>query len=238
MISFLVTCHTETETLKKLLFGLVAHVLSDQNGEIVVLRDVVDAPDTKAIVEGYLQEYPEIIGCYDHFLNNDYGAHKNVGSTLCKGDYIFQIDGDERPEPELLLNFEEIIKSNPNTEVFWVPRINDFRGVTEEHAKRFGWRLTESKTYKRPIVNWPDWQARLYKNRPHIKWNRKLHETLAGHNSYGLFPEMEELALYHDKTIETQLKTNERYNKDFSEDDNRGHHLWKDSSAEHNELGS
>jgi hypothetical protein len=29
--------------------------------------------------------------------------------------------------------------------------------------------------------------------------------------------------VYHDKTIETQLKTNIRYNEWFTEDENRGH---------------
>ena len=49
-----------------------------------------------------------------------------------------------------------------------------------------------------------------------IRWDRKLHEKIIGHTQYAFFPPNEDLSLYHDKTIETQIKTNLRYNEQFT----------------------
>ena len=40
---------------------------------------------------------------------------------------------------------------------------------------------------------------------------------------FASIPADEDLALYHDKTIETQIKTNQRYNEWFTDEENRGH---------------
>jgi hypothetical protein len=77
--------------------------------------------------------------------------------------------------------------------------------------------------YKAVIVNAPDFQGRLYKNDPKIKWNRRLHEKLEGYVKFANLPNTVEMSLYHDKTIETQIKTNIRYNEWFTEEENRGH---------------
>jgi glycosyltransferase involved in cell wall biosynthesis len=163
-----------------------------------------------------------------HDLNNDYGAHKNFGIEKCSGDFIFQIDGDEMPPDSLIgENLHAIIESNPVIEAYAVPRINDFRGVTPEHAKQWGWRLDTSPTYNRPRVMWPDYQWRIFKKDfPRISFTRRLHEKIEGYKKYTIFPDDEEYALYHDKTIETQLATNIRYNKLFTESENRGHSVF------------
>jgi hypothetical protein len=54
---------------------------------------------------------------------------------------------------------------------------------------------------------------RIYKNTPEIKWESKVHETLVGFKTITDLPEMEELALYHPKTIEKQEKQNQLYNE-------------------------
>jgi glycosyltransferase involved in cell wall biosynthesis len=161
---------------------------------------------------------------HKHSLDNNYSEHKNFGTKQCSGDWVFQIDGDELPSDTLIYNIRDIININNNVELIYVPRINDFIGVTEDHAKQWGWQLTHSSLYNRPIVNWPDFQSRLYKrDYPRIKWDRRLHEKIIGYTKYAFLPDDEEFALYHDKTIEKQIETNQRYNKDFSVDDNKGH---------------
>jgi hypothetical protein len=78
--------------------------------------------------------------------------------------------------------------------------------------------------YKAVLVNAPDFQGRIFKkDYPRIHWDRKLHEKIVGHDKYAFLPAEEDLALYHDKTMAKQLETNLRYNKDFSENDNKGH---------------
>ena len=62
-------------------------------------------------------------------------------------------------------------------------------------------------------VNWPDYQWRIWKNKPEIKWKNKVHEVLEGHKKYAPLPAMEDLCLYHHKTIEKQEKQNNFYEK-------------------------
>jgi glycosyltransferase involved in cell wall biosynthesis len=223
-LSYLITCHDETTTLDNLLSRLDSFI-GDNDDNVVIVTDN-PTKETSDILYNWTG-IPKI-NAYEHKLNNDYSEHKNWGALKCSGDYIFQIDGDENPTETLLLNIKDILKSNLDIESFWIPRINDFKGVTTEHAKQWGWRLTQSTTYNRPIVNWPDPQGRLFKNIPdRIKWVGRLHERIEGNQNYVYLPFDEDLALYHDKTIEKQIETNLRYNKDFTEKENKGFNLPK-----------
>ena len=226
-ISYLITCHDETDTLKRLIERIYNHLGND---ELVILQDESTWDRNR---KKYLTDITELspsekiinLPIFIHSLNTDYGAHKNYGIEKCSGDYIFQCDGDELP-PETLLgeNLHAILDSNPTVEAYVVPRINDFRGVTEKHAQQWGWKLTTSKLYNRPIVNFPDYQLRIFKkDYPRISFRRRLHEKIEGHSSYSTLPGDEDFALYHDKTIETQLNTNKRYNEWFSAEENQGH---------------
>lgn len=222
-ISFLVTCHNETVTLDNLLERLILY--KDKNDEIIVLDDYSDNETTKKVLDSYRNV--ENLFIYQHALNKNYGEHKNYGNKLCKSKWIFQLDADELPNKELLTYIKDIILSNPNVELFIFPRINDFKGVTIEHAKTWGWRLTVlqncEESSDRPVINWPDFQGRLYKNSPSIKWDRRLHEKLEGYKIKSHLPATIDWAIYHDKTIETQMDTNKRYNEWFTAEENRGH---------------
>lgn len=220
-LSYLITVHNETDTLVRLLEKIINNRFDGD--EIVILNDNSDNIVTGEILLK-VSEVKDVF-IYQHDLNNNYGEHKNYGNEKCSGDWIVQLDGDELPSDSLIFNIREIISSNPNIELIYIPRINDFKGVTQEHAIQWGWKLTSSPSYEnRSIVNWPDFQGRIYKRDiERIKWDRRLHEKIIGHNQYSFLPADEELSLYHDKTIETQIQTNLRYNKQFSEDDNKGH---------------
>ena len=220
-ISYLITVHNETDTLIKLLERLVNNKFNED--EIVILNDFSDNIKTEEILLQVAET--KNVFSYKHALDNNYGEHKNYGTKKCSGDWIFQCDADELPSETLIFNIRDIISTNLNVELIYVPRINDFRGVTEEHAKQWGWRLTPSPfCNNRPIINWPDFQGRIYKRDTNrIKWDRKLHEKIVGHNEYAFLPADEDLALYHDKTIEKQIQTNLRYNQQFSVEDNMGH---------------
>ena len=221
-ISYLVTVKNETKTLKNLLDRLDKYIDKDKD-EVVILDDFSDSEETKKILSQ--ASYRDYVRLYQHALERNYSAHKNYGNSLCKNAFIFQIDGDECPTETLLTNISEIIGTNPDIEVFLVPRINAFIGLKPEHSKQWGWVLSPSPSYGgRPKVNWPDYQGRIYRNDPkRIKWDRRLHEKLEGYSKFSSIPEDEDLALYHDKTIETQIKTNIRYNEWFTDEENRGH---------------
>ena len=140
--------------------------------------------------------------CNRHFAN-----WKNILTKACKGDYIFQIDADELPNLTLIKNLPAILESNPDNEVYLVPRVNTVEGLTSEHINLWRWNVND-----KGWVNWPDYQWRIWKNKPEIKWKNKVHEVLSGHKSYAALPSQEELALYHPKDIERQEKQNNYYN--------------------------
>ncbi len=136
-----------------------------------------------------------------HFAN-----WKNLLTTYCAGDYIFQIDADEMPNETLLENLPLILEQNPDNEVYLVPRVNTVEGLTEEHIKKWRWNVND-----KGWVNWPDYQWRIWKKKPEIKWKNKVHEVLEGYKTYAPLHDTELLALYHPKDIKRQEKQNEYY---------------------------
>ena len=231
-ISYLVTCSTETTTLERLLRKLEIVVPSKEEEVVVVADTDTRNENTDKILNSFSDKFRIMY----HSLEKNYGAHKNWGAEQCVGDWIFQIDGDEIPsEYTLGENLQNIISVNPGIELLFVPRINDFKGVGPEHAAQWGWRLTEMEFFrpsenqrvKAPVVNAPDYQSRIYKNEPsRIRWDRRLHEKIEGHESMSKLPDDEAFALYHDKTIEKQLETNKRYNVWFTQEENKGHDVF------------
>lgn len=230
-LSYLITCSTETETLIRLLNRVYSIKDPDDEMVIVIDKDAENNQNTKDILSQFASKVCEdiverkVVRILEHPLNKNYGEHKNWGIAQCNKEWIFQLDGDECPTETLLANIKDIILSNPGVELFYVPRINDYKGVTEEHARMWGWKLTPCPVCEnRLIVNWYDPQGRVFLNAPsRIKWDRRLHEKIEGHTKYSFLPDDYDLALYHDKTIEKQIETNKRYNVWFTEKENRGH---------------
>jgi hypothetical protein len=87
-----------------------------------------------------------------------------------------------------------------------VPRVNTVEGLTQIHIAKWGWRVNEQGW-----VNWPDYQWRIYKNKPHINWINKVHERITGHKVWTHLPMIEEFSLYHPKSIDKQEKQNKYY---------------------------
>ena len=212
-LSYLVTCHNETSSLDKLLSKLVQN--KKDNHEIVLLDDYSDNPESLEII----QKYKEKTSFHQHKLDRNYGAHKNYGIEQCKGTWIFQLDGDEYPTDLLLENIDVVLESNVDNEVLWLPRLNYFTDVTELDVKTWGW------NYQDGMINYPDYQSRIYRNLSHIRYQRRLHEKVEGFKSYTFVPPQKDYAIVHEKTIEKQRQTNLNYNKMFTDDENRGYHV-------------
>ena len=197
-ISYAITACNEHEELERLLLLLDLHI--QEEDEIVVQLDTSATDDVRKVLESFaikVIEFP---------LNNDFASFKNNLSQHCDRDYIFQIDADEFPKVELLLNLPSILENNFDTDVFLVPRINTVEGLTPEHIQKWGWRVENGR------VNFPDYQWRIWKNNGNITWKNKVHEVLQGYNSLTDFPPIDELCLIHPKTITRQEKQNEYYN--------------------------
>jgi hypothetical protein len=203
-ISYAITVCTEFLEIQRLINFLLKHKRAQD--DIVVLFD--EANGDKEI-EAYLRshsvngEFMWYVGKFDrHFAN-----WKNKLNSYCTGNYIFQIDADEIPTKTLMEYLPDIIDVNPTVDVLLVPRINTVDGLTQEHIAKWGWNVISPGW-----VNFPDYQWRIFKNKPEIKWKNKVHEVLEGHKMLSTLPAEEEYCLFHPKTIEKQEKQNNYYN--------------------------
>ena len=208
-ISYGITVHNEAEELIKLLDVLQKNI--DEEDEIVVC---VDGDDEKveAVLGEFLSEHKAIV--YKRKLEKDFSAQKNSVIEKSSGDYIFHIDADEHPNEILLQQLKEILKIN-YVDLIWIPRVNTIDGMTQEDVQKWGWKVTE-----KGWVNYPDYQARVFRNSENIRWTRPLHEYIKGCKTYSHLPPHEELSLYHPKTIQKQTEQNMFYNQNFSKEMN------------------
>jgi hypothetical protein len=197
----------------------------------IVLDSINGTPESKLIIENFITNCSDKkINFISTPLNGDYSLYKNTARDLANAfslknsnkisDYVFQIDADEIPTDFLLTNLKDVLSGNPEVDLFWVPRVNDFKGVTEKDAIIWHWTLSEYDGKK--IVNFPDYQSRIFKNIISLKWERKLHERVVGAKVFTNIPADPEWSLIHTKTIEKQRATNIRYNTQFTENENRG----------------
>lgn len=203
-VSYAITVCNEFVEIQRLVNFLIKHKRYED--EIVVLYDQKNGDPE---VETYLRSHSvngEFSWTKDSF-HNHFADWKNKLTSLCNGDFIFQIDADEIPHENLIENLPEILQSNPEIEVYLVPRVNTVEGLTQEHIQKWGWNVNE-----KGWVNFADYQWRIYKNISEIKWVNKVHEKLEGFKRYAPLPSFEEYALYHPKTIERQEKQNAYYN--------------------------
>jgi len=204
-ISYAVTVCNEFVEIQRLL-GFLLKNKRDQD-EVVILFDTKNG--TKE-VEQVLDHYNSIFKYYilhKSPFENHFADWKNKLTSLCTGDYIYQIDADEMVSTYVLDNLPEILKHN-NIDVIKIPRINTVEGLTQEHIDKWRWGVNENGW-----VNFPDFQWRVYKNNNEIKWVNKVHEVLTGYKSLSYLPLEEEWCLKHPKTIERQEKQNELYSK-------------------------
>ena len=204
-ISYAITvCDEEDEIVRLIDFLLKNKRYED---EICVL---LDKPKATKHIQKSLWNYStnKEISLYEGAFEGHFADWKNKLTQICSGDYIFQIDADEIPHKVLIDALPELLENNNDLEVFLVPRVNTVEGLTLDHIQKWGWNVDSKER-----VNWPDYQWRIWKNKPEIKWINKVHERLDGFKTYAPLPDGESYALFHPKTIKRQEKQNEFYNK-------------------------
>ena len=204
VISYAITTHNETEEINKLLEFLIHN--TDKDDEIVILDDFSDEK-TQEVFTSWQAQYGDLktIRIEQRKLNKNFAEQKNYLTSMCKGSYILNIDADEIPHPILVSQIKQVLEIN-EVDLIWVPRINTVKGLTDEHIKKWGWNVSE-----KGWVNYPDYQARVYRNCDYIKWIKPVHERIDGHKTYSHLPPQEELSLYHHKEIKKQEQQNKFY---------------------------
>jgi|TARA_R100000278_G_scaffold62378_1_gene50531 hypothetical protein len=203
VISYAITVCNEKNEIKKLVDFLLHNKRSQD--EIVILYDQNNGDEEIATMLTKFNKLPNV-QFWRGFFEGHFADWKNKLTEYCKGDYIFQIDADEIPHESLIVSLPSILNSNPNVDVYLVPRVNTVEGLTLDHQLKWGWNVNE-----RGWVNWPDFQWRVWKNKPEIKWRNKVHEVLEGHKEFATLPAEEVFALYHPKDIKRQEKQNAYY---------------------------
>ena len=202
-ISYSILTHNETESLEKLLQSLITY--KQPQDEIVVLDDYSDDAKTEAILdyyssaEGVIFEQRNLVG--------DYGTQKNYLKSMCSGDYSFNLDADEMVSHWFMKDIHDILEGN-EVDLIYVPRINTVEGITEQHVRSWGWSINE-----KGWINYPDWQGRIFRNRPNIRWEKPVHEQLTGFQTYAHLPQEQKDSIVHPKTIERQELQNKKYSE-------------------------
>ena len=201
----------------KISYGITVHNEAD---ELNKLLEILVHKTDKEVITSWVQQYAsddvdkiKDIIVYNRKLDGNFAAHKNSVIEKSTGDYIFHIDADEYPNETLIEQLKQIIEMNDNVDLIWIPRVNTIEGMTQEHIQKWSWRVTE-----KGWVNYPDYQARVFRNDKDIRWTRPLHEHITGCKTYSHLPPYEELSLYHPKTIQKQEQQNMFYIDNFSKD--------------------
>ena len=210
-ITYAITCNDELDELKRLYEVLSKYKRPED--QILIQQDSNDGiylglPDFK--VEEYCMHLARMqdITYIPFPLDDHFADFKNNLNEHATGDFIFQIDADEIPMISLITSLPDIIEMNPTVDLYVVPRVNTVEGLTIDHVNKWGWNVNGDGW-----VNFPDYQMRIYRNTPDIKWKNKVHEVLEGFKEYVLLPKESAYSLHHPKSIEKQEKQNEFYEK-------------------------
>ena len=201
-ISYAITVCNELEEIQNLVTFLSKHKKDED--EIVI---TFDSNNGSEVILDYLK-YSSVHGQFSwhpYIFDDNFSDLKNYTKENCSGDYIFHIDADEIPHEILISNLHEIVETN-DVDLIWVPRVNTVEGLTQKHIKKWGWKVNA-----KGWVNYPDYQARIFRNSFEIMWEKPVHEYIVGCKTYSHLPPQEELGLYHHKHIDKQEQQNKLY---------------------------
>lgn len=201
-ISYAITVCNETIEIQRLLGFLLQH--KREQDEIVVL---FDSKNGTAEVREILKHYAQLkwYTWFESEFQGHFADWKNQLTSYCSGDYIFQIDADEMIDEYVCRLLPQVLETN-SVDVIRVPRINTVTGLTAEHIHRWSWQVNDHGW-----INFPDYQWRIYRNAPEIRWENKVHEILTGYKTLSHLPTDKEWCLLHPKTIERQERQNNYY---------------------------
>tara|TARA_R100000030_G_C3205082_1_gene111889 strand:+ start:28 stop:654 length:627 start_codon:yes stop_codon:yes gene_type:complete len=203
-ISYSMLVHNETDTLEKLLKFLVKW--KQPQDEIVILDDYSDDEKTKQILDFYVSAHDIVYE--QRNLLGDFASQKNHLKNMGSGDYSFNLDADEMISLWLIKNIHEIIEANEGIDLIYLPRINTVEGLTQQHIQTWGWQVNQEGW-----INFPDWQGRVFRNRPNIRWQYKVHEMITGYQTYATLPMEKPFCILHPKTISKQEEQNQKYSR-------------------------
>lgn len=203
-ITYAITVCDELEELVRLINFLQREI--NPEDQILIQYDSDKVSDG---VMGYLGVLTSLHSNYKvvgYPLNGNFGEFKNNLKRHADGEFIVSIDADELIDEYLVHNLREFLDMNKGVDLYFIPRINTVDGITEEHIKKWGWKVDE-----KGWINFPDYQTRIYRKTSEIEWEGKVHERIKGYNTFSVLPAEREYSLYHPKGIERQERQNKLY---------------------------
>jgi hypothetical protein len=203
-ISYAITVCNELKEIQRLVPFILKH--KRPQDEIVILYD--EKNGNKEVLDFLLpfNIKPNVQTWRSLDWNDNFADWKNILNGYCTGDYIYQIDADEMISEYMVKNLYEILESNKEVDLIYVPRVNTVDGLTEDHIKKWGWKINEYGW-----VNYPDYQGRIYRKK--MTWYGKVHERIIGGEKFAVLPkDDDDYHILHDKKIEKQEKQNKFYN--------------------------
>ena len=144
----------------------------------------------------------------DYFTGNFAEWRNKVLGRAYLNDWLIFLDSDERLPPQLIDDLPLILELNPDVDVIGLPRANYVKGITPEDIQKWGWRIDSNQK-----INWPDIQFRIARNKPGIRWEGVVHETLVCPGIKTTLPEELSYAILHYKDIERQRLQNGFYDE-------------------------
>lgn len=200
-ISYAILTHNEGDYIEKLLSFLVENIREED--EIVVVDDYSEDKKTVKVLKKYFKHIK-----LDYRKFDGDATQKNYLNTRCSGDYILQLDADEIFKKEFITILPLLLENNKDTDLFYIPRINTVEGLTQKNIDKWKWQVNE-----KGWVNFPDYQMRLFKNNPNIKWEGLLHSKIVGFKSYIVLPSDELYCMIHPKENKRQEEQNDLYDR-------------------------
>jgi hypothetical protein len=241
MISYCIPVCNESRELSLLLDQLIPHL--KEGDEIIVQGDQGNVTsEVVSVISPLLRK--GLVTYIEYPLNMDFATFKNNLIKNSKNTWIFQIDADELVSETLLENLHWLLNNNPEINGYALPRVNIVNGLTQEWIDKWGWNISKGvvnqndtstvnilKNYgidifsgSLKLVNFPDYQCRIFRTDRGISWINKVHEVLTSTqviNDINVpLPCSEDgrnilydYCLFHVKDINRQVKQNELYNK-------------------------
>lgn len=237
MISYCIPVCNESEEIDLLLFHLLPFL--KEGDEILIQGDQGNvSDDVVSVLSPFIRKGE--ISYIEYPLNSDFASFKNNLLKHAKNEWVFQIDADELVSEMLLENIHWLLTANPDVNSYALPRVNLVQGLTQEWIDRWGWNVSngvvqQDDTYtvnvlkkygidifkgSLKLVNYPDYQCRLFRTDKGIRWINKVHEVLVNNEPLAPLPCTQdgksasyEYCLFHVKQLNRQIKQNELYSK-------------------------
>lgn len=143
-VSYGITVCNELEEITKLINFLHPRVMEDD--EILVQYDEDSVTED---VLNYLRIIDELhtnVKIIGFPLNKNFADFKNNLKNYASGLFIVNLDSDEIPSEELIVNMHDLLDANKDIDLFFVPRINTVDGLTESHVNKWGWPITKMES--------------------------------------------------------------------------------------------